>query len=255
MPIYASTYDVASLPDFDGVIGQDFFSHFNRQPLSLHKVTNSSPRCGSRRTLNAMPKPLLVVSLATHEIASIRELTFPNKRAYCNRHGYVFCGITERLDPDRPHSWSKIVALETLCTIAPDNWAMWIDADAIFTRFDWRAEELIEPYADFIAAKDHNGINCGVFLIHLGDAMRRFLNHVYVQEMFINHRWWEQAAIRNLIENGQGPKNLHLAEKRLMNAYPDDFVEGYSAVLHVPDNPRVWPDRIAVLRKCLPALL
>jgi hypothetical protein len=29
MPIYASTYDIASLPDFDGVIGQDFLSRFD----------------------------------------------------------------------------------------------------------------------------------------------------------------------------------------------------------------------------------
>jgi hypothetical protein len=81
--------------------------------------------------------------------------------------------------------------------------------------------------------------------------MWKFLDLVYSQTQFVNHPWWEQAAIRMLIDSGRGPERMKYADKILMNAYPNDFKPRYSAIIHVPGDPRFWPDRIGELNKHL----
>jgi hypothetical protein len=102
---------------------------------------------------------MIVVSVATDEMRDLRDLTFANKRAYCQKHGYKFVEARQSLDPSRPPAWSKIVALGQLCKSFPQQWALWIDADAGFARMDFAAEELIDESVDFIITRDWNGIN------------------------------------------------------------------------------------------------
>jgi hypothetical protein len=195
--------------------------------------------------------PAIVVSIATDEIRELRELTFPNKQAYCDRHGYFFAGFTRSLDPDRPASWSKLNALALLCKPCNTRWALWTDADTLIIRPDWKIEEVIDNDFDFIVAQDHNGMNCGVFLLRLGPDAHKFLFNAQAQIQFINHRWWEQAAIRFLIEKGY-PIRTKFIDKRIINAYPSEVEPGVTAIVHVPDHPKTWPDRMGELKKFLP---
>jgi hypothetical protein len=195
---------------------------------------------------------MIVASIATDEFRDFRDRTFPNKKAYCERHGYTFYGGTTHIHRMRPVSWSKIKLLEALCFQYPDEWAFWTDADAIFTRPDWKATEIIDPKADLIISRDVNGINCGSFLIRLNVQSQQFLADVYDQVQFIHHAWWEQAAMIYLLQLSY-PIKVKYVEKTLINAYPQDFKQGYSAVLHVPA-PRPRAARLEELKKKLDAM-
>jgi hypothetical protein len=192
----------------------------------------------------------LVVSIATDEMREMRELSFPNKKAWCERHGYIWAGASKSLDPSRPPAWSKVALLMRLSEISPGSWAFWTDADSIITRPDWKLESIADDNADLLIAQDRNGINSGVFMIRLGTMAWNFLREVYGHTEYLHHRWWEQAAIRHVLDSGY-PFRVKFADKILVNAYPDDFVEGHSAILHVPNNMKMWPDRIGELKKRL----
>jgi mannan polymerase II complex MNN10 subunit len=49
----------------------------------------------------------------------------PNKRGYVLRHGYAYIDASSSLDPSRPPSWSKILAVRKHL---PDfDWVFWND--------------------------------------------------------------------------------------------------------------------------------
>ena len=192
-----------------------------------------------------------VLSLATDALSEMRELTFANKRAYCEKHGYQWIGANKAMDSSRPPAWSKIRMLQEACIHLPGWWAFWTDADSLIVRPDWKIESIADDNADLIISQDRNGINTGSFLIRLGNQTWQFLTEAYEQTQYLNHRWWDQAAIRHVIDSGY-PFRVKLADKTLINAYPDDFKEGHSAIIHVPNNPKMWPNRMDELRKRLP---
>jgi len=43
---------------------------------------------------------------------------------------------------------------------------------------------------------------------------------------------------------------VKLVDKVLLNAYPNDFRAGVTAIFHVPGSPK-WPDRVGALRRAL----
>ncbi|MGD0464922.1 MAG: hypothetical protein ABSB74_20750 [Tepidisphaeraceae bacterium] len=191
-----------------------------------------------------------VVSMATDEMRELRDISFPNKQAYCQRHGYKWIGETKTRDASRPPSWSKILILADLCMNRSVDWAFWTDADSVIVRPDWKLETLADESADLVVARDINGINMGVFLMRMGGMTLQFLLDAYSLTQYIHHRWWDQAAIRHALSTGW-PFRAKYADKTLINAYPDDFSEGHSAIVHVPKTSR-WPDRVGELRKHLP---
>jgi galactosyl transferase GMA12/MNN10 family len=192
-----------------------------------------------------------VLSLATDKMREIRELTFPNKQAYCERHGYKWISSAKSLDLSRPSSWSKILMIQQVCLSRSVDWAFWTDADSLIVRPEWKLESIADDNADFIVSKDVNGINCGVFMMRMGGMTQQFLLAVYDHVEYLNHRYWEQAAIRRELDL-DFPFRVKFADKTLINAYPNDFREGHSAVIHVPNSPEIWPDRIGELKKRLP---
>jgi hypothetical protein len=192
---------------------------------------------------------MFIASIATDDFREFRDISFPNKQKYCQRHNHTFWGITQSLHLNRPPAWSKIKLLELISFMHQGSWIYWSDADSIFTRMDWNVEELIDPQADLIIAVGPLGLNSGSFLMHLNPRTHEFLLEVQDQVQFIHHPWWEQAAMIELI-NRKYPIRVKYADKVLMNAFPEDYKVGYSAVLHVPGAFRT--DRIEQLKKHLP---
>jgi galactosyl transferase GMA12/MNN10 family len=191
-----------------------------------------------------------VVSMATDTMRELRDISFPNKEAYCRRHGYKWIGETKTRDASRPPAWSKILILADLCVSRSVDWVFWTDADSVIVRPDWKMETLADDSADLVVARDANGINTGVFLMRMGGMTLNFLLDSYALTQYTYHRWWDQAAIRHTLDTGW-PFRVKFADKKLINAYPDDFCAGHSAVIHVPNTPR-WPDRAGELRRRLP---
>ena len=64
--------------------------------------------------------------------------------------------------------------------------------------------------------RDHQAINAGVFIVRNTPWAHRFLQQVYESKQYIDHYWWEQAAIINLLNRDavrEKSKVLHRGEK------------------------------------------
>ena len=95
-----------------------------------------------------------VLSLATDALSEMRELTFANKRAYCEKHGYQWIGANKAMDSSRPPAWSKIRMLQEACIHLPGWWAFWTDADSLIVRPDWKIESIADDNADLIISQE-----------------------------------------------------------------------------------------------------
>lgn len=137
----------------------------------------------------------------------------------------------------RPPSWYKIPAVLD-CFESPTEFVMWVDADAGFvsTHLDI-ADFLTDDTKDLFIAKDSNGINCGVFVIRVNSDSQKLLTWAWNAVEFVNHQWWEQAAIANLIAIGSYPESkIQYLEKHIWNAYPTD-VNSTSMIFHIAGSP------------------
>lgn len=56
----------------------------------------------------------------------VMELVTPNKKAYVAKHGYEFIDASDLLDPIRPPSWSKVLAVKE--HLPKYDWVFWNDA-------------------------------------------------------------------------------------------------------------------------------
>jgi hypothetical protein len=189
---------------------------------------------------------MILATIATEEYRDLREISFPNKKAYCDRHGHTFVGFMDPIHRARPVSWSKIKLLEMLAFQHQKGWAFWSDADALITRLDWNVEELIEPDVDLIGCRDAAGFLTGSFLIQLNGAGRQFLIDIYDRIQFMYHRDREAAAMEDLLSRGYRVR-VKYVDKALIDASPEEFREGYSAVVHVSGRPLA--ERAEELRK------
>jgi hypothetical protein len=173
---------------------------------------------------------IAVCTFWTPELALFGAQTEANKRAYCERHGYAFHCPREGKS-DRPPSWEKLLVLAD--ATRESEWAWWIDADAIVTNPEIRLESLIVPGRDMVVAADVNGLNCGVFGLRSCPWSRLLLADAWACDQFINHEWWEQAAIRHLLRDPDRMARVEVIEQRRMNAYPDTWQPG-DFILHLP---------------------
>ena len=135
-----------------------------------------------------------------------RRLSFPNKRKYCQQHGYTFVSGRKRLLTDRPASWSKLAYV--LRAMPAHDWVFWSDADSLIIATDRRLEELIDPSYDFIVSMDAKGLNMGQFLAkscswtkHL---LQSLIDYPHKQRQRTPHRvlhqkHWEQRALKLMI--------------------------------------------------------
>jgi len=171
-----------------------------------------------------------VCTFWTPEFALFGDQTEANKRAYCERHGYRFACPRERRS-DRPPSWEKLLILAD--ATRESDWAWWIDADAIITNPEIRLESLASLDVDMVIAADENGLNCGVFGLRSCPWSRLLLADAWECDQFIEHSWWEQAAIRHLLADPARMSRVEVVGQRRMNSYVSDWRPG-DFILHLP---------------------
>ncbi|HEX7375626.1 MAG TPA: class I SAM-dependent methyltransferase, partial [Pirellulales bacterium] len=145
-------------------------------------------------------KIALVTLSAGEEFERMAALVNPPKARFCDRWGYDFIAFHELLDADRPAPWSKIRAVARV--LPRYDWIVWCDADTVLFDRDNGLRRFITAAgnADFVIQRNWDGINTGVFFVRNTPWSIRFLDMVYEQTEFIDHPWWEQAAISALAE-------------------------------------------------------
>ena len=140
-----------------------------------------------------------IITLFDEPFREIAEQTLPNKQAYGEKHAYPLIIESALRDSSRPASWSKVLAI--LSHLPRYDWLFWSDTDALFANDEIKLESFADEDFDLILPTDFGGrINCSHFLIRNCEWSIQFLTDVYLQDQFINHRFWEQAAIMHLMD-------------------------------------------------------
>lgn len=110
--------------------------------------------------------------------------------------------VLDNRSSDRPLPWHKILVIEKLFSEGYE-FVFWIDADAVFVRFDLNIADEIEDGKELYLVKHiidgKETPNTGVFLIHNSDFSKDILSRIWNMHEYINHRWWENAALIDLL--------------------------------------------------------
>lgn len=170
-------------------------------------------------------KPVIgALSLATDEIAPIREISFPNKASYCSRHGYIWVPMTNADVPSygvKKPSWYKLMDVLQAIDSKRFHWIWWTDADSVICQPWVKLETFIDEEVDLIVAHDSNGINFGQFLIRSCEAAAEFLRMAWdMYPKYEDHPWFEQAAVQELVRSGNHRLRIKIITQREFNCYP-----------------------------------
>jgi hypothetical protein len=140
-------------------------------------------------------------TLAVGPYAELLEVARPALEDYAARHGYDLVIADRTLAADRALSWSKVRLLHDL--VQRYETAFWIDGDAIIVDGSVDIADALDPRA-FLGVVEHSlpagrVPNCGVMVLRGGSRARRFLERVWRKTEYIQHEWWENAAVLDLL--------------------------------------------------------
>ena len=211
---------------------------------------------------------ICITTQYTDNIRAYAELAVRNHVAYAQRHGYSHVVYEGRpgphfVDPasgglDDSHGgglyWQKLAAMQK--TLAAENadgtprcrWAMWVDADIVFTNHTSKIEPIIAAFApdddkDMILTREQAGfkrvqLNSGAFFVKNTLGGKRFLQAVSGGFERYKDAWYpDQDAITDYVANHNmhrdGPlsnwrtatvrDNVSLAPQRAFNAFAGRF--------------------------------
>jgi hypothetical protein len=146
-----------------------------------------------------MSRIFVTFGIGPHE--QYLSISRPGFMAYAKRHGYAYQEIY--VPTDRPAPWGKICALQEALTLADE--ALWVDADVVIV--DGSADIAAEVDSGAIQAlvvhHQHRGFflgsvpSSGVWLVR--QAMRDTLTQIWAMTQYLNHPFWEQAALTELM--------------------------------------------------------
>lgn len=178
---------------------------------------------------------ICIVSLSTKELDYMSD-AIHNKQHYCNLHGYKFINFNERLSK-RHCPWDKIQSLIKIIRLF--DYAIWVDADAIFNDVSVKFEEIINEHLnkDLLICKDpcydannHCMVNTGVMIFKNTPKSIKLLNDTwnscddYCIETLQKHSYdgypHEQGALATLLRTPEYSNSYHLYEQTKFNAHP-----------------------------------
>ncbi|HRE02772.1 MAG TPA: hypothetical protein PLV68_15840 [Ilumatobacteraceae bacterium] len=142
--------------------------------------------------------------MATGRHRVLMAIAAPTIDAYARRHGWDVVLSSEVLAPERPPSWAKIRLLQDL--MGHYEYVFWIDADAIVV--DTRRNVLDEIdrakqmwFASHPQQRDERAVvlNAGVILLRSGEFAEHLLRSTWEQTQYVDHNWWENAALLALL--------------------------------------------------------
>ena len=160
-----------------------------------------------------------------------KDVSYPNKQKYCDKHGYDFFGSDFKFDGRHP-SWARLPMILEL--IKDYDWVFWSDPDSLIVNTDIKLESFIDDKYDFIIS-DTEVINFGEFFVKNSPLGIEILNDINNQRQFLDHVWRENQACIYLFEEyyGKHITDHILIEKdasynRFANIYRDgDFIIHY----------------------------
>jgi hypothetical protein len=113
------------------------------------------------------------------------------------------------------------------------SWVFWSDADSLITNPEIRLEGFLHDDADLIIGEDSNGINSGQWFLRNCAWSVELLQRVWDSTEWIDHGWWEQKALMELMVQERYRERVQVVNQRLFNSYPGCWEPG-DFILHFP---------------------
>ena len=158
-------------------------------------------------------KPIIITASEGNEFSAIREITWPRLAAYASKHGMEFFSDDMARSSSRPSSWKKLISIAH--ALSRYETAIWVDADVYVLNFtdDIMAGVPADCWQAMVRHRTNEGDvpNAGVWVVRR--PMLPYLMAAAMRDDCVNHPWWEQAAIHNMMgfvfRDGQ---NVHVSE-------------------------------------------
>jgi glycosyl transferase family (putative galactosyltransferase) len=148
-----------------------------------------------------------LLTFATGEHERLLALSLPGFEAYAERHGYDLVTDAPRMLL-RPASWYKVPALLRALDVYEE--ALWLDADVVIVDGSRDLADEVPEGAWQALVRHHTPDgevpNGGVWLVR--PAMRETLEAIWARDRYLNHGWWEQAALLDLLGYRHPPARL-----------------------------------------------
>jgi hypothetical protein len=175
-----------------------------------------------------------IITAHNNRFKELASYNIPIIKNYCEYYGYSYQIYEIPDDYPRPAAWSKIDYLIQEINNRPNQYTLWIDADAIILRHDIDLWSFIRPEKYLYLSKD-NSINTGVFLIKNNGIIKKLLEQAWSMTQYLNHNWWEQAAIIDLVNNNYLSINNYIEyiPRNIFNAH-NDCITDSSFIGHFP---------------------
>jgi len=148
----------------------------------------------------------IMVTVATGAYSRLLDLSRPGMERYADRHGYELLEVKQAKQIlagssafYRPPSWWKVPLLQA--ALDEHDEALWVDADVVVVDDDLDVADEVPEGAVQALVRHHTADgevpNAGVWFVRR-DA-HEALQRVWRLDRYIDHPWWEQAALLDLL--------------------------------------------------------
>ena len=157
---------------------------------------------------------LKIVTSHDDNYKDIGNITTKSMHKYADKFNLNF-EFLDMPDSGRVQTWNKILQIKNEILKRENDYIMWVDADAFFPNdaknilsvIDNKYEiYLSSHYCSVFKGSNYkntilttNRINCGVMIFKVSNFCLEFLEKVWSKKEYINHFWYEQAAIMDLV--------------------------------------------------------
>lgn len=187
-----------------------------------------------------------LVSFADGELhCQLLNVALPRFYDYSIKHGYdLYIPSIEKIkqvclsynwDHNRPTSWLKIPIIKSLFLNGYET-VLWLDSDIFINKIDidiaqFNSISLIQGLVAHEDKYEGRVPNAGVWL--LNKSALSFLDKMWNLTDYINHKWWEQGAMIELMQNNSEFNNGTIILPYEFNVHKNDtrFINNVSEII------------------------
>lgn len=160
-----------------------------------------------------------IITAYTNNIKEISDISYESYQNFCNKNNIEIQRF-ELNDIERPASWYKIQLILDEFKHGYD-YIMWVDADTLLINNEFKIESILDEKSEIFISDDILGINCGVMIWKNTENNKNILNKIWDSTEFINHFWWEQAAIISVINTNYNniQSTIKKIPQKILNSY------------------------------------
>jgi len=164
-----------------------------------------------------------IVSMYNDSHAELGAVTWPNKEAYAEKHGYGSYCKTEDFVSEPIHFEKLIIMLDIMKANTDLDWVWWLDNDAIITNDNIRLEDIADPDYHVIITSDIASLNAGSFMVRNTTQGRGWLEFILSKgiEHYKDNRWPEQQPMTDFYVKFKDI--VKVVPQRTMNSYNYDI--------------------------------